>query len=229
MGDYTDRNVIVTGGLGALGGALVDCLRARGATCFVPSMGSVGHDTYPPNVHVRGPIDLTDEPAVIEFFEDVPDLWASFHIAGGFAMGPIAETTVDMFRGLFDRNAVTAFLSSREAVRRMRQADGGGRIVNVIAKPVLTPAANVSAYAASKSAVAALTATLAVELAEEDILVNAVAPSIMDTPANRAAMPHADHSAWPSVDAVAHVMADLGSPHNTVVRGAFMPVYGRCG
>jgi NAD(P)-dependent dehydrogenase (short-subunit alcohol dehydrogenase family) len=128
---------------------------------------------------------------------------------------------------------VSAFLCSREAVRRIRAGDkrgappAGGRIVNVSAKVALVPAANVAAYAMSKASVAALTTTLAEELRAEGIWVNAVVPSIMDTPANRAAMPGANFADWPSVEAVAGTIAFLASPLNTATRGALVPVYGR--
>jgi len=106
---------------------------------------------------------------------------------------------------------------------------GGGRIVNVTARPALEwrAGAGMAAYTASKAAVAALTVALAEEVAKDDILVNAVAPSIMDTPANRAAMPKADHAAWPKVEEVAATILFLASPENKVTRGAIAPVYGR--
>ncbi len=84
-----------------------------------------------------------------------------------------------------------------------------------------------TAYAASKAAVATLTLALAEEVAARDILVNAVAPSILDTPANRADMPKADHAAWPKVDEVARTILFLASPDNKVTRGAIVPVYGK--
>ena len=108
-------------------------------------------------------------------------------------------------------------------------ATGGGRIVNVAARPALEwrLGAGMVAYAASKAAVAAMTVALAEEVAKDGILVNAVAPSIMDTPANRQAMPKADHAAWPKVEEVAATILFLASPDNRVTRGAIVPVYGR--
>ena len=103
----------------------------------------------------------------------------------------------------------------------------GGRLVNVAARPALVPTPGLSAYAASKAAVAAMTQSLAEELKREGIWVNAVVPSTMDTPANRAAMPSADFAAWPSVDDVAETIAFLASPRNRSTRGALVPVYGR--
>ena len=99
--------------------------------------------------------------------------------------------------------------------------------MNVSAKPALVPTAGLCAYAMSKAAVAALTLSLAEELKDERIWVNAVVPSTMDTPANRAAMPDADHARWPKVEDVAETIAFLASPENKSTRGALVPVYGR--
>ena len=115
--------------------------------------------------------------------------------------------------------------------RRIRAANSadGGRIVNVAARPALEPrlGAGMVAYTAAKAAVAAITQSLAEELARDGIWVNAVAPSILDTPANRAAMPDSDHAAWPGLDHVAETIAFLASPDNHVARGGVIPVYGR--
>ena len=92
---------------------------------------------------------------------------------------------------------------------------------------VLSPAASLTAYAAAKAGVTAITQTLATELVGEGILVNAVLPSLMDTPANRAAMPDADHASWPRTTEVAEAIAVLASPENTLTSGALLPVYGR--
>ena len=144
-------------------------------------------------------------------------------------MKPVAETTRSDLMQQVDMNFVTAFLCCRAAVNAMARSGAGGRIVNVAARPALEwrTGAGMTAYTASKAAVAALTAALAEEVAKNGILVNAVAPSIMDTPANRAAMPKADYAAWPKVDEVAATILFLASPDNKVTRGAIVPVYGR--
>ena len=111
----------------------------------------------------------------------------------------------------------------------MTRIGAGGRIVNVATRPALEwrAGAGMAAYAASKAAVAALTVALAEEVVQSGILVNAVAPSTMDTPANRRAMPKADHGAWTKVEDVAATILFLASPENRVTRGAVVPVYGR--
>jgi len=163
--DYQDRHVVVTGGTGALGAAVLDALLQAGALCHVP----------------------------------------------------------------YRSNLVSAYLCSRSAAMTLRRLGSGERIVNVAARQALEHrlGAGSVTYTIAKAAVAALTTSLGAELAKEDILVNAVAPSIMDTPGNRAAMPKADFQSWPTVEDVAAAILFLASPANTVTRGAVVPVYGR--
>ena len=129
-----------------------------------------------------------------------------------------------------DGNLVSCFLCCRAAVNAMLAAGGGGgRIVNVAARLALEwrSGAGMTAYTISKSGVAALAMALAEEVAKDGILVNAVAPSIMDTPANRAAMPKANFDLWPKVEEVAATILYLASPDNRVTRGAVVPVFGK--
>jgi NAD(P)-dependent dehydrogenase (short-subunit alcohol dehydrogenase family) len=231
--DYRDRHVVVTGGTGALGHAVVGALVAAGAVCHVPHLVAAEAERFPLREHAKvklvGGIDLTNEAAVARLYDGVPSLWASIHLAGGFAMTAIGKTTKADLMKQIDLNLVTAFLSCRAAVNAMTRTGAGGRIVNVAARPALEwrSGAGMTAYAASKAALAALTVALAEEVAREEILVNAVAPSIIDTPANRRAMPNADFDAWPKVDEVAATIVFLASPDHQVTRGAVVPVYGR--
>jgi NAD(P)-dependent dehydrogenase (short-subunit alcohol dehydrogenase family) len=128
-----------------------------------------------------------------------------------------------------ETNLVSAYLCSRSAAMALRSLGDGGRIVNVAARQALEQrlGSGSVAYTIAKAAVAALTTALGAELAKEGILVNAVAPSIMDTPSNRTAMPNADFQSWPKVEDVAATILFLASPANTVTRGAVVPVYGR--
>lgn len=230
MADFEDRHVVVTGGAGALGTAVTRSLLEAGARVHVPAFdeGEAKRFVFAsdPRVTVRVGVDLADEVQVENFYAKVPALWASIQIAGGYAGAPIAETTPTIMRRMLSQNAITCFLCCREAVRRIRETGAGGRLVNVSARPALVPTSGVSAYAASKAAVAALTVSLAEELKDERIWVNAVVPSTIDTPANRAAMPAADPARWPSVDAVAETILFLASPRNASSRGALVPVYG---
>ncbi len=208
------RHVCVTGGTGALGGGVVEVLRARGATIHVPPA--------PP----AGPA-LDQEDAAVAYFASLPPLWALVHLVGGFAMGGIAETSFATFEQQWRINTATCFLACREAVKSIRRAGGGGRIVNVAARPVLAPVANMVAYTSAKAGVAAITQALAAEVLGEGILVNAVVPSIIDTPANRAAMPAADHATWPTPAELAAAVAFLVTPENALTSGVLVPVYGR--
>ncbi len=229
--DYTGRNVVVTGGTGALGTAVVAMLADTGARCYVPARGEGEGEglrqRWGEAVTVVPGVELTEEAAVERFYARVPALWASIHTAGGFAMAALAETSLADFRRMMDMNATTCFLCCREAVKRIRASGGEGRVVNVAARPAMVPAGGMVAYSASKAAVRSITESLAEELGPERIWINAVVPSIMDTPANRAAMPQADHAKWPKVDEVAATIVFLASPQNAVTRGGLVPVYGR--
>jgi NAD(P)-dependent dehydrogenase (short-subunit alcohol dehydrogenase family) len=226
------RVVAVTGAMGALGRAVVRRLLAAGATVHGVDLAEPSSLQVPmpddPRLTLRGGVDLTDEAAVVAVYAGIDDLFASVHVAGGFAMAPIADITLSDFDHMMRMNTTTCFLACREAVKAIRRGGSdGGRLVNVAARPALHPAGGMTAYVASKAAVAGLTTGLAEELAGEGIWVNAVVPSIIDTPANRAGMPDADHSAWPSTDALAETIAFLASPANKATRGGLVPVYGR--
>ena len=215
-----------------MGTGVVGALLDQGAICHVPLWRPVTADGYVfahhERVNLSGPFDLSTEADAEAFFTSLPPLWASIHVAGGFSMSPLTDTSLADFEGMIAMNAVTAFLCCREAVKSMRRSEHeGGRIVNVSARPAVTPTAGMVSYATSKAAVAAITTSLAEELAPEGIWVNAVLPSVMDTPENRRAMPDADHGSWPSVDEVARTVAFLASPDNAATRGGLVPVYGR--
>jgi NAD(P)-dependent dehydrogenase (short-subunit alcohol dehydrogenase family) len=230
--DYRDRHVVVTGGTGALGTAVVGALIEAGAVCHVPYVIATEAERFPYRGHAQvrliADANLSDEAIVTRVFTGAPALWGSIHLVGGYAAAPVAATTKADLMKQIDMNFVSCFMCCREAVKAMTRA-GSGRIVNVAARPALEwrTGAGMAAYTASKAAVAALTVALSEEVAKQNILVNAVAPSIMDTPANRAAMPKADHSAWPKVEEVAATILFLASPENRVTRAAVVPVYGR--
>ena len=226
---FQDRVVVVTGGTGALGRAVVAQLLAEGGTVHVPVFheGQRAGVEESPRLHLHGGVDLTSEASTERFFAAVGGVFASIHVAGGFAMGPIETTSGDEFERLMRLNAGTCFNTCRAAVEAMRADGGGGRIVNVAARPAIVPTGGMVAYAASKAAVASMTRCLAEEVAAEGIWVNAIVPSIMDTPANRAAMPDVDPSSWPTTQEVASTICFLASPENASTRGALVQVDGR--
>lgn len=230
-GEFDDRDVVITGATGGLGTAVVDVFLQRGATCHLPMIETdvPAHVTWSGHERARitTGVDVADDAAVTSYYAGLPPIWASIHLAGGFAMARIADTSLGDVLAMFRINAQTCFLCSREATRSMRAGGQGGRIVNVSARPAVQPVASLAAYSMSKAAVANLTQTLAAELVGEGIGVNAVVPSIIDTPANREAMPRADFDAWPKPDELAEVIAFLASPRTTATSGSLVPVYGR--
>ncbi len=230
--DFRNRHIVITGGAGALGTAVVEALIAGGAMCHVPCMDEAEAKRFRLRDHKQVALTITgnlaDEKGVSRLYDGAGPLWASIHIAGGFAAGPLREASVATLRQQIDMNFVSCLLCCRAAINAMITTEGG-RIVNVAARPGLEwrTGAGMAAYAASKAAVAALTAALAEEVVKDGILVNAIAPSTMDTPANRAAMPKADYSLWPKVEEVAATILFLASPENRVTRGGVVPVYGK--
>ena len=234
--DLSGRHVVVTGGTGALGTAVAKTLVTSGATCTVPYVHETEAERFPysdqKQVTLLKISDLSDEGDVAKVYAGVKSsapLWASIHLAGGFAAGKVEETDKTALMAQIDNNFVSCFICCRAAIQAMLAGGQGGRIVNVAARPALEWRSGVgmAAYTAAKTGVAALTVALAEEVAKDGILVNAVAPSIMDTPANRKAMPKANFDAWPKVEEVVATIAFLASPDNRVTRGAIVPVYGK--
>ena len=229
--DFRDRHVVITGGAGALGTAVVEALIGAGAICHVPCLDEAEAQRFRLRGHKQVILSVTgnlaDENNIGRLYGGIAPLWASIHLAGGFAAGPLAKANVETLIQQINMNFLSCLLCCRGAVNGM--GGNGGRIVNVAARPGLEwrSGAGMAAYAASKAAVAALTVALAEEVAKDGILVNAIAPSIMDTPANRNAMPKADYALWPKVDEVAATIVFLASPDNRVTRGAVVPVYGK--
>jgi NAD(P)-dependent dehydrogenase (short-subunit alcohol dehydrogenase family) len=230
---FNDRQIVVTGGTGALGIAVVGALLEAGAVCHVPYRSEDEAQRFPHRGHKNVSLvalgDLADETPVNGFYGGIEKLWASIHIAGGFAFAPIEKSDKALLMGQIESNLVSAYLCCRAAVAAFRRAGSDGRIVNVAARHALEPrqGASTTAYVAAKAGVAALTIALAEEVVKDGILVNAVAPSIMETPANRKSMPKADYATWPKVEEVAATILFLASPENAVTRGGVVPVYGK--
>jgi len=207
----------------------VGTLLRAGASCTIPYVHEAEAKRFAhagdPNVKLIAVKNLADQADVARVYAGLTP-WASIHIAGGFAMGDVAKTDKAALMAQLDANLISCFLCCRAAVNAMA---AGGRIVSVAARPALEwrTGAGMAAYTVAKAGVAALTVALAEEAAKDGILVNAVAPSIMDTPANRKAMPKADFDTWPKVEEVAATILFLASSDNRVTRGAIVPVYGK--
>jgi NAD(P)-dependent dehydrogenase (short-subunit alcohol dehydrogenase family) len=223
--DFANKHVVVTGGTGALGRAVVEALLGAGAVCHVPHRGAAPGD-MPRSERLRltSGVELADEAHVMRFYSDLPELWASVNVAGGFAAAPVLDTTLAALRAQLDQNLVSAFLCSREALRRLRGAPG--RIVNVASRAAIDPGAGSLAYTVSKAGVVALTRALAEEARPKDVLVNAIVPSTIDTPANRKAMPSPPEvvARWSKPADIAAAILWLASAENRVTTGAVVPV-----
>jgi NAD(P)-dependent dehydrogenase (short-subunit alcohol dehydrogenase family) len=232
MQTLQDRHVVVTGGTGALGAAVVKGFLQAGAACHIPAIESVAPSGRLPDsgkITISTSIDLADEASVGRFYGKLPPLHAVVNIAGGFAYAPIADSSAQVLHQQVSMNLVSCVLSCRAAIANFRKAGRGGHIVNIAARPALNPrqGANMTAYTAAKAAVAAFTVALAEEVKNENISVIALCPSTIDTPANRADMPKADHGTWVKPEAIAELILAHCSLSETINSGALIPVYGK--
>ncbi len=181
-------------------------------------------------VAVIGGVDLTDPVATHLAFEQANErlqgLDGLVNVAGGFRWETLEEGSLDAWDALYAMNLRSTVVACREAVPRLLNV-GGASIVNVGALAAQKAGMGMGAYAASKAGVARLTEALAEELKDRDVRVNAVLPSILDTPANRADMPDSDATRWVAPRALAAVIAFLLSTDASAVTGACVPVAGR--
>ena len=231
-----ERVVLVTGGAGQLGRHVVNRLLRQQTRVHVPVfledeeaaltefLGELGA-----RVQFHPDADLTDPDTVDAVVAGVqagegrgPDTLVN--LAGGFWMGPVEATDPDIWDRMWRMNTTTAFLCSRAVFPSMK-AEGWGRIVNVSAFPAIDRGKSLlSAYAAAKSGVLSLTQTLSREGVSHGITVNAILPSIIDTPANRDAMPDSDTSTWIPPSRIADVVAFLVSEQAGIITGAGIPL-----
>ncbi|MEY4909754.1 MAG: hypothetical protein RL260_3472 [Pseudomonadota bacterium] len=224
--------VLVTGGLGVLGLALGRSLAARGArVCLLDRVAPPDGDmAWPEGVSVLAPVDLADAGAVVAALREADErlcgLNALVNVAGGFRWETLADGDIETWDRMYQMNLRTAVVASQAALPLLRAA-APSAIVNVGALAAAKAGAGMGAYAASKAGVARLTEALAEELKDAGVRVNAVLPSILDTPANRADMPDADASRWVRPEALAGVIAFLLSRDAEAVTGACIPVAGR--
>jgi NAD(P)-dependent dehydrogenase (short-subunit alcohol dehydrogenase family) len=225
---------IVTGGTGALGQAITATLLEAGGVVAIPY--AVAEELaalergLPAERRARllaMPADVTDEAAMGQFVQAVRDRHGRVdglvNAVGGFAGGDLLSTPLAAWERMMKLNLTSAVIACRAALPVMI-AGGGGRIVNIASRAVLSPQAGFIAYTVSKAGVITLTQALAQEVRSHRITVNAVLPSTMDTPGNRRAMPEADRSGWVRTEDVAHVVAFLLSEPASAITGASLTV-----
>ena len=219
---------IVAGAAGALGHATTMTLAARGSTVVAVDRSESGLHDLPGNVR-REVADPTDPAAVTKLIDRIagevgpPDVLVN--TIGTFRPADTLDTTPDMLRLMIDVNLAPALWLSQAVAPHMRQ-QGSGAIVHVAARPGIEPSGGMAAYSLSKAALVHLTRILDVELRPHGIRVNAVAPQLLDTAANRAAFPPEVMTQAVAPDAIADVIAFLVSDQAAPVSGAILPTYG---
>ena len=223
-----DPAIVVTGGFGVLGGALSEVLVQAGARVARVGRGAAPAGASDRTLALSG-VDLGDAGAARAAMDRAAQHFGRLdglvNVAGGFEWEKIEGGRIDTWDRMFAINVRTAVLASQAALPHLLAR--GGRIVNVGAAAAGQAALGMGAYAAAKSGVARLTEAMAEEFKDRGITVNAVLPSILDTPANRADMPKADPSRWVSPQALARVVLFLLSAEGAPVTGALIPVKGR--
>jgi NAD(P)-dependent dehydrogenase (short-subunit alcohol dehydrogenase family) len=222
--------VLVAGGTGALGSAVVRELLDAAYDCSATWIVDVELERGRAEFGDRATFiraDLTDPDEAEQAVAAVHDLEAVVDLVGGFASGPLVhETAPADFDRMMRLNLTPAFNLARAAMPRLLER-GGGAFVAVSARPALKPFAGASAYVTAKAAVLAFVQALDADYRSKGIRANAILPSVIDTPANRADQPDADHSRWVQPAEIAKVVRFLVSDDAAVVTGGAIPVYGR--
>jgi NAD(P)-dependent dehydrogenase (short-subunit alcohol dehydrogenase family) len=224
-----DASVVVSGGTGGLGSAVTRTLLDAGWRVVVPYVDE--HELARVERHERLtliPADLFDADAANAVIAAAQEpLGALVNLVGGYAAGGrVHETPIEDFERQFTLNLRPAYLLAHAAIGRML-ASGGGSIVCVSTRAAVRPFAGAAGYISSKAAVLAFVDALAAEYTRDGIRANAILPSVIDTPGNRAAQPDADHSRWVAPEAIAGVIRFLCSEESEPTSGGHIPVYGR--
>jgi NAD(P)-dependent dehydrogenase (short-subunit alcohol dehydrogenase family) len=224
------RIIVVTGGFGILGRAVAERLNGEGARVVLLDRAALPASGLPQVALALGGVELGDESACRAAYDQVRELLGGVdgvvNVAGGFTWETLEGGALASWDRMYETNVRTAVASCRAALPQLL-ARGAGRIVNVGAAAAQKAGMGMGAYAASKAGVARLTEALAEELKDRGITVNAVLPSIIDTPANRSEMPDADPGRWVAPAQLAAVIAFLLSDDAAALTGACIPVNAR--
>ena len=234
---FSNKVALVTGGTGGLGRAVTLALLHEGASVIATYIKKDEADALKDAVGPKSPLELlpldaTDESACRALVDGITARHGHLDILvnaiGGYAGGkPLWETDPKTYQLMLTLNLHAGFNLARTVVPAMLRQKSGA-IVNIASKAALDHAAGAGAYAASKAAALALFDSLAQDVKGSGVRVNSVLPSIIDTDANRRAMPSADFAAWPKQEEIAQVVAFLASDEARLVHGASVPVFGNC-
>jgi NAD(P)-dependent dehydrogenase (short-subunit alcohol dehydrogenase family) len=223
------RVVLITGAKGGLGSFVTERFLAAGATVIGTSR-SIKQSDFPNPRFTAMAVDLSDAAAVRNMVDQIISRFGKIdvlaHIIGGFAAGAVAETDDKTWRQLLDLNLISAFHALRAVIPPMRKAKYG-RIVAVGSLTAMEAHAGLGAYVTTKTAMASLVQTVALENADANITANVVLPGTMDTSANRAAMPTADFSKWLQPDDVASLILTLADEGSRLITGTLVPIQAR--
>jgi NAD(P)-dependent dehydrogenase (short-subunit alcohol dehydrogenase family) len=221
--ELAGQTVLVFGAAGALGAGVSAAFVEAGAAVVGVDRAEPAADRQLPGVRYES-VDVLDDAAVGGLFDAVPHLWAAVNTVGGFApKKPLADLDPAELTSQLQLNLVSAALITKHALRVL-QPGGQGRIVHTASRAGVVHAGAGFAYSVSKLGVLHLVTMAADEVRGSGITVNCVVPSIIDTPANRAAIPSANHDAWPKVQDIARSYVYLASPAASLVNGASIPV-----
>lgn len=220
------RSVIVTGGFGVLGQAVAQVFAEQGNKVARIDYAAQAHTLLTGALDIGG-VDLTEAPSTQKAVEEVVAAHGGIdvlvNVAGGFVWETLEGGSLTTFGKMHAMNLLTTATITQIALPELKKSQAG-RIINVGAGGAVTAGRGMAAYAASKSGVHRFTEALADELIGTSVTANAILPSIIDTPTNRADMPKSDFSRWVSPDAVAKVILLLASPEAGAVSGALLPV-----
>jgi len=218
---------VVFGGTGALGRAVVNrAVEDLGTVVVADRTTPTGSDRRQDVTYAT--VDALEEQEVASFFASLDTPWAVVNLIGGYTTGQaLVDLDVAVLRRQLELNLVSAALITKYAVARIATGGAGGRLIHTSSRVATEDGRDGFAYSVSKLAVVRLVEAAAAEVLDDGITVNCIMPSIIDTPANRASMPSADHARWPKPEQIAAVLSFLMSDDAELVSAAAIPVYGR--